>query len=787
MKQLVKNLIYTLRKFKLASILNVFGLSLAFAAFIIIIIQVRYEYSFDKFHKTSERVFRVSLPDEGIFSIILPRPFIEEIIKSSPHIEAGSILNPFIGEKYLTIDNNGERKGFNKLFITCSPDITEVFAFDILEGKSDCLNNPDHVIIPQSMAHTFFGKESAIGKSIHSEEMVWSKNRNDLVVGGVYRDFPDNTQLHNAIYTAMDPDFAMDNWQASNYVCYLLLDNRESAQMVADNFNKNFDYSKMRWDDAIKRILLTPLTDLYFLNEMQDGSIMKSGSKQSVQIIFLIAILVIIVAGINFMNFSTSLAPIRIKNINTQKVLGCPGIVLRISLISEALFISFISFLLGIVYVWIINNIHMLTFIEADLNLINNLDILFLCAMIAIITGFLSGLYPAFYMTSVPPALALKGNFGLSPVGRKLRLVLVGFQYVISIGLIIASSFIWLQSRYMQNYSLGFDKDQIIIVNLNQEFYNEHHEGYVNRLKSYPGIEDVAFSIQKLGAQDSYSTSGITYNEETFHCYVLNVSWNFAEVMGIPLMEGRYPTPSDAKSEKMIFLVNREINSKYGLGLNPSLEIFGTESAVIGVVDNAKFTSLRKKIDNQVLFIDGNNSLPVSYVRIKAGTNYSEAINHIEKTIAQIDPTYPVSIEFYDTLFGQLYQKEENLRKMITVFCILAILISIVGVFGLVIFETEYKRKEIGVRKVFGSTIGEVSLLFNKLYIRIILVCFLIVIPIIYYSINKWLEGFVYKIPVYWWVFLASGFLILVITLFIVSFQSWKAARANPIDSLKDE
>ena len=317
----------------------------------------------------------------------------------------------------------------------------------MVEGDKDCLNNPENVIIPQSLASVLYGNVSAIGKSLHCEEKVWGKERLDLIVGGVYKDLPDNTQLKNTIYTAMDPNYAINNWRSSNYLCYLLLDNKQAADNVKHNFNESFDFSLLNKDDEIEKINLTALADIYYLNENQDGNITKSGNKQITNLIILIAVLVVTVATINFMNFNTSLAPLRIRNINIQKVLGCSNGVLRLSLIIETISITFLSYILSLLYIAILSKTSVLSFIDANTGISNNLMLIATCSLLVLLVGVLAGIYPAIYMTSFTPALALKGNFSVSPTGRKLRTLLIGIQFIISIGLIIATSFIWLQNR----------------------------------------------------------------------------------------------------------------------------------------------------------------------------------------------------------------------------------------------------------------------------------------------------------------------------------------------------
>ena len=770
----------------MATLLNIAGLSVAFAAFTVILIQVRFERNFDRCHPTSERVYRLDLIEPGTFSTILPRAFIESVIQSSPHIEAGTLLNPFISPIYFSVTENGEKRGFREAIQTCHADITKVFDFPIVEGAIDCLNEPDKVIIPQSLAHKLFGDQPAVGKPIRAEEEIWSKERQDLTVGAVYRDFPGNTQLRNIIYTAIDHDFALTNFMASNYMCYLLLDDASAAQGVIDNFNQHFDFKKIGRPE--QKIKLVPLTDIYYLNEDHDGNIFRSGDAEIAMLLLWIAVLIIVVAAINFMNFSTALTPLRIKSINTQKVLGSSDSLLRGSLLVEAVIICMFSWLISLFIVWALNKTASLPFIEADLNLLENIPVLLLSAVIALLTGVIAGVYPAYYITSFPPALVLKGSFGLSTSGRKLRTTLIGIQFVVSILLIISAFFMRLQNDYMRNFSLGFDKDQIAILDIGGQLYDEHHETYKNRLKDYPGIEDVAFSLQKLGSRDGYSTNGGKYKEKDFHYYMLLVSDNFLSTMGIPVTEGRNFQRSDTQSDDIFYIFNETARKAMDMQAGDLFGGWGEHVGhLVGFTENVKFTSLRQGEENIAFTVMKGYTLPISYIRLKAGGDVQAAVKHIRETVASLDPSFPFNIEFYDTLFDNLYHREENLRSMITMFSLLAIIISLVGVFGLVVFETQYRRKEIGIRKVHGATVGEILSMFNKAYLRIVVICFILAAPVAWYGVKVWLESFAYKTPMYWWVFAVAFIIVAIITLATVTFQNWKAANANPVDSIKTE
>ncbi|WP_449038928.1 ABC transporter permease [Parabacteroides goldsteinii] len=790
MKTILRNFFSVLRRFSLAAFLNVAGLAVAFATFIIIMIQISFERNFDRCHPTADRIYRVELSGEvveaeaGTFSRILPRGLIEAVIGSSPHIEAGSLIFPYSPAIYFTVTSNGEREGYHELIQTCHPALTHVFDFPIIEGDIDCLNDPEKLILPESMARKIFGKQSAVGKALHAEEQIMSKNVRDFTVGAVYKDFPENTQIRNLIYTGID-NTMRENFGSSSFICFLLLDNPESARLVTDNFNANFDFSKL--GSGKVQIKLTPLTDIYYMNESQDGTIFRSGNKEVTWLLFFIALLIIIVAAINFTNFNTSLTPMRIRSINTQKVLGSPDCVLRRALLAEAAITSLVAWLASLFIVHVLASTGTMPFIEADLSIIDNLPIVLLTGVIALVTGILAGLYPSWYVTSFPPALVLKGSFGLSPSGRKLRTVLIGIQYVVSILLIISACFVHLQNKYMRGYSLGFDKDQIAIVPLSSDLYIKSHETYVNRLKEFSGIEDVAFSLEKVGSQDGYSTNSGSVKENDFHFFMIFVSANFLRVMGIPVEEGRDFYPADEMAETPSYIFNCTAKQEVGMEVGDKMDSWASGD-IVGLTGNVKFTSLREGESN-IGFVTGKLPYPLttSYIRLKAGADVDATVSHIYKTLADIDPAYPVEIEFYDAVFNELYHKEENLRSLITVFSLLAIIISLVGVFNLVVFDTQYRRKEIGLRKVHGATIGEVLKMLNSSYIYIVLICFVLAVPVGYYGINKWLESFAYKTPMFWWVYPLALLIVLTITVGTVTYQSWQAAKANPVDSLKSE
>ena len=796
MNPIVRNFVSIIRRFKLAMALNVLGLAMAFAAFVVIMMQISYERNFENCHPNADRIYRVDLQTEQWGGPILVRPFVYSIIHSSPFIEAGTIINPYMGISYITVEMNGQKVGYKESIMTCYPDITKMFNFQMVEGSADCLNEQIHVLIPESMARKFFGETSAIGKQINLEnEYLWTKGEYKyLIVGGVYKDFPGNTQLNNVIYTAMGDDFTKDDWGSSNYYCYVMLQSGANPQDVADNFNRTFDFTQMGFlKEGKVAITLKPLKSLYYLNESQDGQIMKSGNPATATLLIGIGLLIIIIACINYTNIYTALVPIRIRSINTQKVLGSSDNWLRFSLIGEAMFVSLVSYLLGLGIVWYLRELHLLDFLKVEVDFGAHIGLLLGLGGLSLITGMIAGLYPSLYVTSFPPALVLKGSFGLSPSGRKLRVVLISVQFIISLVLIICASFVYLQNRYMRHIRLGFDKDQIAVVELNTSFLKKGQNSYVNKLKEHPGIEDVAFSSQKLGGQDGYMTWGnVTCRDKSAKVYVFPVSWNFFRTMGIKVIDGRMPTEADEKGRSLTFYGYESLQKYYEATPGDRVEVGwlqndSTSLAFAGFTEDIQFSSARDKLDGGLFVLNYQPFLPVSYIRIQAGSDIDQIISHIRETVHEIDASYPVDVEFYDTIFDHLYKQEENLKQMITLFSSLAIIISLVGVFSLVMFEAIYRRKEIALRRVMGSSIHEILQMLSKTYIYIIMVCFIIASPVAYWAVGKWLENFAYKTPIYAWVFLVALLIVLGVTLATVVYQSWHAATSNPVKSLKDE
>ena len=568
---------------------------------------------------------------------------------------------------------------------------------------------------------------------------------------------------------------------------YVTLDDPLNKEEVLDHFNKTFDFAKSQMGSAQEIALrLTPLKDVYYTHDTTFDFNPK-GHRETNYVLLGIAFLILFIAGINFTNLTTSLIPLRLKTINTHRVLGCSIYKLRAISLIESIVICLISYILALFIVNDLSYTPIANWVDADIRLSQYKGLILLTALIAILTGCLAGLYPAIRSTSYAPALVLKGSFGLSPKGKKVRVALIGFQYTVSIALIIVTLFMGLQNHFMtSSEQLGFNKDQVAIVNLTPEIYAKHKPQYIQKLKDYPGIEDVAFSVYELSKEDDMIDLEYARHEDKDVFFkVFYASENFLSVMDIQVEEGRDFTREDLNKAQSDYIINPAAERDFHLHPGDRFN----DRTVLGVSKDFRFNSCR--IASSPFVFALNNDIPnpklVSYIRFNSKTNLQEAVAHVRETLKEIDPTFPFEISFYNTILNNLYQKEQTLGKLISLFGIMAILISIVGVFGLVLFETQYRRKEIGIRKINGATTGQILLMFNKTYIRSVSVCFIISIPIAWMGTQQWLENFAYKTPLHLWVFIVAFLIILSVTIGTVTFRNWQAANENPVNSVKSE
>ena len=640
---ILRNLKSLIRRYPVAVVLNFTGLVAALLAFALIFLQADYELSFDKCHPTADRVFRADKKgDESLFRNILPRGFADDIIGSSAHIEAGSTIMPFLGEIYYSVAEDGKDPvGYKRDLIFVSERFIDVFCIKMIEGDSHALEGPNSVIIPQSLAENLFPGERAIGKLLKTDAKYMEIPR-VITVTGVYEDFPTNTQLGNDLYMTVG-DIQKGMYGGANFICYLLLDDAGSAGAVADEFNSHFDFAPH--GDWLTPIELVPLTSIYFRNE---GDVYKSGSRSQLLLLIAIAILILGIGLINFTNFYVALTPLRIRSVNLQKILGSSTWRLRALVVAEAIIWCICAFTVAALLLGPVSDA-LLTrgVLMQEFSFGKHWGLLLFVGTVAVATGIIAGIWPGIYSTSGQPAMILRGNYGLSASGKNLRTILVGVQFVISTALLIFVLFVQRQSRFMQEYPCGYNKNNLAVVNIGGENGREKSDWLREQLCALPEVKDVAYANDLIGGSDAYMTEGADFGDGQVSMSMIYCSWNLPQVLGLELLEGR----DFNEGEFGPILFTQDLKA-HGAEMEVYADEFGDGAPIVGFIKNVNITSLRKA-DSPVAFqvhTEKGHTMPFAYLRLTEGSDRLAATEKIQTILRDMDPMIPFEVQFYDAI-----------------------------------------------------------------------------------------------------------------------------------------
>lgn len=784
MNTLFRNFSHTFRRFFTASILNLLGLSIAFAACFVILTQVDYDYNYNKAYPAHDRIYRVEVNPGGEYGweFWLARPFCELIGTASPHIQAFSITSLSNYPSDFEVDEHI----YSELEFTGFGDYLEVFQPTMVCGTTASLNEPSQVLIPASMALRFFGTTDAIGKTLYADR----KSRNHpLVIGGVYQDMPENSQLGNCVFSSFRSDLNKDSWTNWNYTMYIRLDNPASLadvqQSVIENCKQKIPRDRISgtedWENFIH---FTPLDEVHYSTIGNKAAT----SKAALYLLLCVSVLILLTAAVNYMNFSLAETPMRLRSINTQKVLGASTVSLRVYLLLESVLVCVCGFLLSLLWLYLLKDTPLSTLVASDLSLTAHPILLAALGGIAVCMGLLAGAYPSYYVTSFQPALALKGSFGLSPKGKMLRTFLVCFQFFVSFMLIISVSIMYLQSHYIQNSDYGYDKSVILVGEIPDELL-DRREAIVSELSGISGIEGISISQFVLNSSDDYMSWGRGSGDRSINMVCFPVDYRYLSVMGIKITEGRDFKPGDGD----VYIFNEAARKKYPW-MRVDEPAVPEDYPIVGFCENIRFSSFRNNdaVEPMAFFIYGKDHVnwdanSVLNIRVAPGVDKVDMLHRLTKATEKIAPGRDFNFRFMDQVIDQNYHRELRFTHQILLFSLIAIVLSIIGVFGLTLFESEYRRKEIGIRKILGSSTGKILYMFTKRYLVMLVICFLLAAPFGWWIGHDWLESFSDKTPIRAWIFVISFLLVSLITILTVTFECWKNANENPVRSIKTE
>ncbi len=786
MKTIVRNFVYTFRKFFLANVLNIIGLGIAFTAFYVIMAQVAYDYGYDRSVKDSDRIYRVTFtlndPEYRTFGHTMPRPLGENIVKSSPHIQAYGLRNNDASECTLKVGENTFRVGFRDGI----KDYVSVYQPEMLSGTAASLGESDNnILISESQALRFFGTTDALNKNL---QIVFNSGKTrDLVVTGIFRDYPENSSFHDVVFRTNDEN--ADSWNNWNYTLYIRIDDNSNLEQVRGELQNSIRTAitddgedESAGDNTVQ---LTSLNDGHFVT----GTYSREISHSSIYMLVCFSLLIVFIAAVNFMNFFLAETPMRLRGINTQKVLGATAAQLRGGLLAEAVMISLLSFLLSLLLVTVTADMGVQQLVQATLGLGSNAGLIAALLGISVLVGLLAGSYPSYYVTSFPPALVLKGSFGLSPRGKVLRTALVAVQFVISFTLVLFIGIMLMQSHYIYTSDYGYDRDRLIVADGTPETVKSS-AAVKDRLRSISGVEGVSFSYQTVNAVDGIMRFARGEGERRMEYDAFFGDNDYPAVMGLKITDGR--TFNETDRDAVIF--NEATRKKY-----PFVEQTNsyTEDSllVVGFCGNFRYKSFRTEDLDEPLAImlirNGNKQYSLTLdcinVRVSAGADMRAVRSGIQSALEEFTPNHDFNVRFMDRVLEQAYKSESLFIKQVLLLSLLAVAISVIGVFGLTMFESEYRRKEIGIRKVLGSTTAQIVQMLCRRYAFILAGCFAIAAPAGYVIGTRWLESFAVKTQMTPLLFVAAFALIAVITFATVALQSWKTANANPVESIRTE
>lgn len=797
-----------LTKYKVVSLINILGLAIGLTCCLLILAYILNELSYDRYNQHAGQVYRVSRTfyngngDATLTLCTVAPPFgyyfphdFPEIQKMTRLLNTGTVPLRY-----------GEKRLDEQQVYFADQNLFDVFTVHVTRGNpKTALSGPFSAMLTEETARKFFGDENPVGKILRAS------NQFDVRVTGVYRAFPANAHIHPQMLVSFSTlrDSAIygeknlrTNWGNNMFLTYLLLPKGYDIRRMEARFPAFLDqhmqgeYGPNR-PSKYTRLSLQKLTDIHLYSHTDD-EVEPGGDITRVYLFAAIALFILLIACINYMNLATARSALRAKEIGIRKVAGAGRKELVLQFLSESVLLTWIAMAIafGLLYLtlpWL----NRVTGQSLSVRILAHWQIWIPIALSPFAVGLLSGLYPAAFLSSVQPAKASKG---LLPPGGSVRFrkALVVFQFAVSIVLMITTAVVFQQLRYMQNAALGYDKDHIVTLPYYPQL-KDHYESFRQALLQDPGIKNVTRSsriptgrlLDEMGAQAPGSDSLVPVKAD-IRCVA--VDENFVPAYGIQLAAGRNFSRSFG-TDTSGFILNEAAVRAIGWkspqdAVGSAFQYGGISGRIIGVVRDFHFESLRQTISPLILFMPSALTTSYSYNHLSvdlSGKNTPSALATIRKTWQRYLPDMAYRYSYLDDDYARLYKAEARQETLFRTFSCLAILIACLGLLGLSAFAISQRTKEIGVRKVLGASVSHIVMLLSGDFIRLVVFAFLIAAPVGYWWMHRWLGGFPYRIDMEWWVFVLAGILSAAVALVTVSWQAIRAATTNPVHSLRSE
>jgi putative ABC transport system permease protein len=805
LRNYLKIAIRNLRKHKFISFINLFGLTVGLTCCLLITIYIIHEVSYDKYQPYADRTYRVSRSfhdQDGVQSLHLGAiapPFGPYLKQEYPQIERMTRLisngnTPFVYE---------DNKFYESKVYFADENFPDVFKLDMLRGNSKkALESPFSVMITDEIAKKYFGNEDPIDKLVKLDNNLPCK------VAGVFKPFPSNTHLHADVLISFNTlkDSAVygeknlqTNWGNNSFLTYAVLEKGADYKKLEADFPRFIDkYYHFPQEPAgfkgskFTDLYLTPLTDIHLRSHL-DYEAEENGDIKRVYIFSVIALFILFIACINYMNLSTARSVLRAKEIGIRKTVGAERKEIIMQFLSESVLISCVSLIVAFGLTALLTPLlNKISGQELSTTALLQGKILIPLLLTPFVVGIISGIYPALFMSSFQPVKVLKGLLKVRG-NLSMRKALVVAQFAISIILIISTAVVFKQLRFMQEKSLGLNKDHVITM-FNTPAFGNNFQSFKNNLLQNPDIKGVSLSSRipsgrLLDASGVAIPSGDTVKPMTVDLKVVVVDYDFIPTYNMQMAAGRNFS-NEYQSDSSSFVMNETACGLFGWkspseAVNHEIVYGGKRGRIIGIVKDFHFESLHQRIPAIVFAVNANRYNNIS-IKMSGG-NTAASLAFVEKTWKKYLPEVPYSYTFLDERFSQLYQSEERQKNIFTVFAGIAIFIACLGLFGLSAFAISQRIKEIGIRKVLGADTGSIVGLLSEDFLKLVGVAAIIAFPIAWYAMHSWLNDFAYRISIPWWIFLLAGVIAGVIAFLTISFQAFKAAIANPVKNLRTE
>lgn len=812
MKTVFRNFIHILKRFRIASILNILGLSAAIVVFTICMIQVKYDFTFNHYFTNVNKLYLItqnqntSYGEHTTYSMFNKN--LETLRQNVPQLDKSRTtqIHTYGENRRISIENS--ENTFWEPVTSVESNFFDLFSIEIIQGSAkEALSDINQLIISDRIARKYFGDESPIGKTLivnmsKTEQFEDGVSLNEaevpMVIKAIYKEFPNNTSFDNGLITLLKYPERLEiitdtgsAWTGSMYTYYKVNSDEEKQQIESILSDKKVtdllqlsppdkkDIKNAKGEGALE-VLKTSLELIPISNIQIHYSDATSKGKSISKVLALLAIgcVTLIIAYINFMNFITAMAPARLKTINIQKILGANRVTQSLSIIAEAIFLTLIA--LGIalfVIYWISTSAELNQFFEANIKLVDNLSFILLLTIILICFAFIVALYPAIYLTQFKPLVSY-GGASANSRGSGLRGALTVIQYFAAIVFILIALFIKIQHDYMKHHSMGIKKENVVYVNNTNdkgELIIEDAQTYIDEVSKSPLILETTAADYIMGSGKLSIYGESQYGEFASFRHII-AKKNFLNFFGIKEIS------NDTNSEQKD--TYRAYNQTYINSLSDKWRK-EKEAENIIIFEDFNFDKVQNPIENLSIALSDTEGRSYIYFKL-SGNNISDGMKHLEASWSKLT-NKPFNASFLDDEIAKQYKAEKDLAFLLSIFSVTVILISVMGVYGLITFNSRYRSKEIAIRKVQGSTEKQIMLLLNKGILAQFILAFILAVPIAYYIVDKWLEQFAFKTPIYWWVFLVGAAIIFLITIITVSIQSYRAAIANPIFALKDE